>query len=69
MEILLSKLTPKEIQEIVDNSNHTGYESIKKCYDYGLLEVFSSVDDVWPGYNNNEKLTLSTGKVVLFIDG
>lgn len=69
MEILLSKLTPKEIQEIIDNSNHTSYESIKEFHDDGLLEVFPSTDDVWQGYGNDEKLTLSTGKVVLFIGG
>lgn len=69
MEILLSELTPKEIQEIIDNSNHTSYESIKELHDDGLLEVFPSTDDVWQGYGNDEKLTLSTGKVVLFIGG
>ncbi|NMV53537.1 hypothetical protein FOL88_00590 [Lactobacillus reuteri] len=69
MEILLSELTPKEIQEIIDNSNHTSYESIKEFHDDGLLEVFPSTDDVWQGYGNDEKLTLSTGKVVLFIGG
>lgn len=69
MEIPLSELTPKEIREIVDNSNHTGYESIKEFHDDGLLEVFPSVDAVWPGYSDDEKLLLSTGKVVLFIGG
>lgn len=69
MEILLSDLTQAEIQEIIDNSNHTSYESIKEFHDDGLLEVFPSVDDVWSGYSDDEKLTLSTGKVVLFIGG
>ncbi|WPU43552.1 hypothetical protein [Limosilactobacillus reuteri] len=69
METLLSELTPKEIQEIIDNSNHTSYESIKEFHDDGLLEVFPSIDDVWQGYGDDEKLTLSTGKVVLFIGG
>lgn len=69
MEILLSELTKEEIQEIVDSSNHTDYESIKEFHDDGLLEVFPSADDVWQGYGDDEKLTLSTGKVVLFIGG
>lgn len=69
MEILLSDLTQAEIQEIIDNSNHTSYESIKEFHDDGLLEVFPSADDVWSGYSDDEKLTLSTGKVVLFIGG
>ena len=69
MEISLSNLTQAEIQEIIDNSNHTSYESIKEFHDDGLLEVFPSTDDVWQGYGDDEKLTLSTGKVVLFIGG
>ena len=69
MEILLSELIQEEIQEIIDNSNHTNYESIKEFHDDGLLEVFPSAEDVWPGYDDDEKLPLSTGKVVLFIGG
>lgn len=63
------RLTQAEIQEIIDASNHTNYESIKKFHDEGLLEVFPSKEDVWSGYYDDEKLTLSTGKVVLFIGG
>ena len=65
----IESLTQAEIQEIIDNSNHTSYKSIKEFHDDGLLEVFPSTDDVWQGYNDDEKLTLSTGKVVLFIGG
>lgn len=60
----IKNLTQAEIQEIIDNSNHTNYESIKEFHDDGLLEVFPSADDVWQGYGDDEKLTLSTGKVV-----
>ena len=69
MEILLSDLTQAEIQEIIAASNHTNYESIKQFHDDGLLEVFPSADDVWSGYSDAEKLSLSPGKVVLFIGG
>ena len=65
----ITNLTQSEIQEIIDNSNHTSYESIKEFHDDGLLEVFPSADDVWPGYDDDEKLPLSTGKVILFIGG
>ncbi|MCD7123350.1 hypothetical protein [Limosilactobacillus caviae] len=67
----INNLTQAEIQEIIDNSNHTSYESIKEFHDDSLLEVFPSTDDVWQGYgdDDDEKLTLSTGKVVLFIGG
>lgn len=68
-EFYFKTLTQAEIQEIINNSNHTSYESIKKFHDEGLLEVFPSADDVWSGYYDDEKLTLSTGKVVLFIGG
>ena len=63
------RLTHTEIKEIIKNSNHTSYASIKKLHDEGLLEVFPSKEDVWSGYYDDEKLTLSTGKVVLFIGG
>lgn len=63
------RLTHTEIKEIIKNSNHTNYASIKKFHDEGLLEVFPSREDVWSGYYDDEKLTLSTGKVVLFIGG
>lgn len=62
-------LTQAEIQEIIENSNHTSYAGIKEFYDNGLLEVFPSKEYVWGGYYDDEKLTLSTGKVVLFIGG
>lgn len=62
-------LTNAEIQEIIENSNHTSYASIKEFHDEGLLEVFPSKEDVWLGYHDDEKLALSTGKVVLFIGG
>ena len=64
-----ARLTHTEIQEIIENSNHTSYESIKQFHDDGLLEVFPSKEDVWSGYHDDEKLALSTGKVVLFIGG
>ena len=63
------RLTHTEIKEIIKNSNHTNYASIKKFHDEWLLEVFPSREDVWSGYYDDEKLTLSTGKVVLFIGG
>lgn len=62
-------LTHTEIKEIIENSNHTNYASIKEFHDEGLLEVFPSKEYVWGGYPDDEKLTLSTGKVVLFIGG
>ena len=65
----IKHLTQAEIQEIIDGSNHTSYASIKQFHDDGLLEVFPSADDVWSGYGDDEKLKLSTGKVVLFIGG
>lgn len=36
------RLTHTEIKEIIENSNHTSYESIKQFHDDGLLEVFPS---------------------------
>lgn len=52
------RLTHTEIKEIIKNSNHTSYASIKEFHDEGLLEVFPSKEDVWSGYHDDEKVGL-----------
>ena len=69
----LDNLTQDNINEIIQNTTHKDFKSIKRYYESGSLEIYENGEELLEVWENDltciDSIILSDGKAIAFIGG